>query len=493
MAQRDFPVIVAGRVRQLRPPRPVLDIADRLEREGFEAWCVGGALRDALLGGHPLDWDLATDATPQQVIALFGRRRTVPVGIEFGTVAVVDDAGIAHEITTFRRDVRTDGRHAVVEFGARLDDDLARRDFTINAIAFRPSTGELRDPFGGQRDLHDGVVRAVGDAEQRMREDRLRALRAIRFAARYGFDIDRATVAAIRSSAPHLGRLSAERVQQEITKTLQQVERPSLAFTLWRDAGLFATLVPALSRIDDVALRTLDCLPRPRTASPRDSRRTLDRLTALLLDAEESPGAILRTLRFSNREVEHVARMVELWRALAAPLADELSAGAHALPADGVSAPGAGARPGPGENSPSPAGSPTPAGMARSGASPLSDADVRRLLARLGRLRAGAFMRVAAARWSAARERGRSAPSARAVRVLYRRLRAHRLAPLTSADLAIGGEELRRAGIAPGPIYAKILAALLDLVLDDPARNTPEALASELPRLRAALEREPSH
>ncbi|MBC7893982.1 MAG: CCA tRNA nucleotidyltransferase, partial [Cytophagaceae bacterium] len=124
-------------MHRLLPTKSVLDIARRLEAAGFEAWCVGGAIRDALLGGHPLDWDLATTATPKQVTDLFGRRRTIPVGIEFGTVSVLDDAGVPHEITTFRRDVRTDGRHAEVEFGVSLDDDLARRDFTINAIAYR--------------------------------------------------------------------------------------------------------------------------------------------------------------------------------------------------------------------------------------------------------------------------------------------------------------------------------------------------------------------
>ncbi|HWJ15088.1 MAG TPA: polynucleotide adenylyltransferase, partial [Gemmatimonadaceae bacterium] len=117
----------------LTPPVAVLEIAGRLEEAGFEAWCVGGAIRDALLGHPHLDWDLATSATPQDVRRLFGKR-TIPVGIEFGTVGVLDQSGTMHEVTTFRRDVKTDGRHAVVEFGASLDDDLARRDFTINAI-----------------------------------------------------------------------------------------------------------------------------------------------------------------------------------------------------------------------------------------------------------------------------------------------------------------------------------------------------------------------
>src|SRR5690606_16140696 len=121
---------------QPRPPGAVHRIARRLEEAGYQTWCVGGAVRDALLGIRNLDWDLATAAPPQEVRRLF--RRTVPVGIEFGTVGVLDDDGRMHEVTTFRRDIKTDGRHAVVEFGASLDDDLARRDFTINAIAYSP-------------------------------------------------------------------------------------------------------------------------------------------------------------------------------------------------------------------------------------------------------------------------------------------------------------------------------------------------------------------
>jgi len=207
----------------LTPPRTVLEIADALEDAGYEAWCVGGAIRDALLGHPDLDWDLATSATPVQVREVFGSRRTIPVGIDFGTVGVLDRAGTMHEVTTFRRDVRTDGRHAEVEFGVSLNDDLARRDFTINAIAYSPRRNEVRDPFDGRGDLARKLVRAVGDADARMREDRLRALRAIRFAARFGFTIDPPTYAAIEASAPFLRRLSPERVKQELDKTLEQV------------------------------------------------------------------------------------------------------------------------------------------------------------------------------------------------------------------------------------------------------------------------------
>src|SRR5690242_4381783 len=214
---------------RLQPPPAVREIADRLEDAGYEAWCVGGAIRDALLGHPHLDWDLATSATPAEVRQLFGPRRTIPVGVEFGTVGVLDRDGKMHEVTTFRRDVRTDGRHAEVEFGVSLDDDLARRDFTINAIAYSPRRDELRDPFEGRRDLERRLVRAVGDADARMREDRLRALRAIRFAARFSFSIEDGTRRAIEASAPYLDRLSAERVKQELDKTMEQVVRPSTA------------------------------------------------------------------------------------------------------------------------------------------------------------------------------------------------------------------------------------------------------------------------
>src|SRR6185503_12860916 len=198
------------------------------------AWCVGGAIRDALLGHPHLDWDLATSATPPDVRRIFGHRRTIPVGIDFGTVGVLDRDGRMHEVTTFRRDVKTDGRHAEVEFGVSLDDDLARRDFTINAIAYSPRLDEIRDPFGGREDLERRLVRAVGDPEARMREDRLRALRAIRFAARFDFVLDASTRRAIEGSAPFLSRLSRERVKQELDKTMEQVCRPSAALLTWK-------------------------------------------------------------------------------------------------------------------------------------------------------------------------------------------------------------------------------------------------------------------
>ena len=157
-------------ISKLNPPAAVLGIARTLEKAGYETWCVGGAVRDALLGIAHLDWDLATAARPERIRSLFPR--TVPVGIRFGTIGVLDDTGILHEVTTFRRDVKTDGRHAEVEFGASLDEDLARRDYTINAIAYSPSRKEICDPFEGRADLERGIVKSVGDPRERMREDR---------------------------------------------------------------------------------------------------------------------------------------------------------------------------------------------------------------------------------------------------------------------------------------------------------------------------------
>jgi tRNA nucleotidyltransferase (CCA-adding enzyme) len=431
----------------LTPTKSVLDIAARLEAAGFEAWCVGGAVRDALLGDHPLDWDLATSARPEQVRDLFGRRRTIPVGFEFGTVSILDDAGLPHEITTFRHDVKTDGRHAVVEFGASLEEDLARRDFTINAIAYRPRTREMRDPFGGESDLRTGIVRAVGDAQQRMREDRLRALRAIRFASRYEFGIEPATLDAIRASAPHLTRLSAERVQQELVKTMEQVRRPGRALRLWRDLGALSVLVPSLGGLSDIALATLDEMPRAFDTVRPQPQRTTNRLAALFLDVRLAEArAAMVALRFSKHDTSWVVALVERWALLGHALGEALAAG-------------------------------TP-----------SDTDVRRWLSQLGRVYAGSFLRLASARWRACRSAGLEAPGDAAVRSLHRRMRRSLYTdPIELSDLAIGGDDLRRVGIRAGPIYAKILHALLERVLDDPARNTPDALLAEVPVLVAAL------
>ena len=293
-------------------PGPIHDIARRLREAGHETWFVGGAVRDvlyALAHGRPPeragDFDIATAAPPAAVQALF--RRTVPVGVEHGTLAVLDDDNRAHEVTTFRRDVKTDGRHAEVEFGVSLEDDLARRDFTINAIAVHPETGEIRDPFSGRADLERGIVRAVGDAAARFREDLLRVLRALRFAASFGFTVEPATWEAVRASADDLGELSRERVRDEWLKTLATAA-PSRTLGLWREAGVLVRVWPELARLPREDEGRLDAL------TPRDPVVvTAAALADAGQDAAASQGAA-RRLRFSNRDIERVTGIV---RALA--------------------------------------------------------------------------------------------------------------------------------------------------------------------------------
>lgn len=432
-----------------RPPAAVVEIAQRLEEAGFETWCVGGAVRDALLGLAHLDWDFATAAHPPDVRRLF--RRTVPLGIEHGTVGVLDSDGRMHEVTTFRRDVQTNGRHAAVEFGATLDEDLARRDFTINAIAFSPISGELRDPYAGRADLARGVVRAVGDPRARMAEDRLRALRAIRFAARYAFRIDGATWRAIVESAPHLGRLSAERVVQELEKTMSQVERPGRALALWRDAGALRTLIPPLADVSDLSLDTLDQLPRARTDAPRGASRTLNRLTALFgeVDASALP-ALLHALRFSRAQASWIAETVARWRTLAPQVAARLLAG----------------RP--------------------------RNVEIRRWVAQAGRTRVTSVFRLVVAEVEARRQAGARMPDPLALASLYRRaVRSAFRDPVELGDLAVDGDDLRASGIPPGPGMGQVLRTLLDEVLEDPSRNVPDRLVARARTLMLERSEEP--
>ncbi|HUG27662.1 MAG TPA: hypothetical protein VMK53_05130, partial [Gemmatimonadales bacterium] len=256
-------------------------------------WCVGGALRDFLLGDPQQDVDLATAAPPEAVQQLF--RHTVPVGIQHGTVGVIDRHRRLHEVTTFRRDVSTDGRHAVVAYGVSLEDDLARRDFTINALAYHPLRHEWRDPFHGLRDLQGGLVRAVGVPEERFREDYLRVLRAFRFAARFAFRIEPATWDAIKAAVPGLSELSAERVRDEWFKGLLSARSVMEFVGFWQESGAAAVLLPELR----VA---------PVSAAPELPPRDPVLLTMLLVD---HPDQVLLRLRASSAEVARAGRFVQ--------------------------------------------------------------------------------------------------------------------------------------------------------------------------------------
>ena len=281
---------------KLTIPGDVSRIARTLEDEGFETWCVGGAIRDNLLGLENHDYDLATAAPPDVVQKLF--KRTVPVGVEHGTVAVLDAQNRPHEVTTFRKDIKTDGRHAVVEFGHSLQDDLARRDFTINAIAYHPLRHEFRDPFDGAADLGKKLIRSVGDPNWRFQEDYLRILRALRFSARFEFRIQPRTLEAARANVAGLSQLSAERVRDEWWKGIDTAKRVSRVVTLWRDIGAARIWLPEM-RADEGGFAAVDKLPRDPVL-----------ITAYLA---RDPASLLTRLKCSNKDIER-GRAIGTWR-----------------------------------------------------------------------------------------------------------------------------------------------------------------------------------
>jgi tRNA nucleotidyltransferase/poly(A) polymerase len=292
-------------------PAAVRAIAGTLRDAGHEAFLVGGCVRDLLRGVEPADWDLTTDARPERIVDLFPGARYEN---RFGTVAI-DEASETYEVTTFRHDgPYTDHRRPdAVVFGERLDDDLARRDFTVNAMALAVGAaagaeagaetgaeadrnagaepGAIRDPFGGRADLAAGILRAVGDPASRFREDALRMLRAVRFAATLGFAVEEQTLAAIGENAWLAGSLSGERVLAELL-TLLAAPVPSVGLRLAQETGLLAAIAPELARqrgipqgklpgedLWDHTCRTVDAAPRPSPDEP-----PLLRLAALLHD-----------------------------------------------------------------------------------------------------------------------------------------------------------------------------------------------------------------
>jgi tRNA nucleotidyltransferase (CCA-adding enzyme) len=334
---------------QLSPPPAVLDIARRLHEAGHDVWAVGGAVRDALMGVPGGDWDLTTSARPEDVQRIF--RRTVPVGIEHGTVGVLVKDGVLYEVTTFRRDVETFGRHAVIEFAQTINEDLARRDFTFNAIAWHPIHDELRDPWGGLDDLKRAVLRTVGAPAERFAEDYLRVLRALRFAGHFVLEVEPATWEALRAAVPLLHNLSAERVREELYKVLGRTPHASAALRLYADSGVLAEIYPELAALvglqlplevtggggdtvfaadagDDAWLRSLravDALPPARLtlrlaallhAAGMPAARAKDLRGGFRYTGHERMGArraeaLLRRLKASNADVEHVATLVE--------------------------------------------------------------------------------------------------------------------------------------------------------------------------------------
>ena len=275
-------------------------LLDALHAAGYAAYAVGGCVRDSLLGRTAHDWDLCTSALPQQVMELFGTEQCIPTGLQHGTVTI-KYGGQLYETTTFRTEGSyTDGRHPdEVQFVPDVREDLARRDFTINAMAYNAAEG-LVDPFGGQADLQNGLLRAVGEPQQRFTEDALRILRLYRFAARFGFALDAATARAARQLAPHLDCISAERIQEELAKLLAAPQPGA-----YLEPAVLAVVLPELTPESLTAAKpVVDACPA--------GEENLPVRWAALLGAlgEADTRRVLKRLRCSNACIEETAILV---------------------------------------------------------------------------------------------------------------------------------------------------------------------------------------
>lgn len=300
-------------------PAPVKKVMTTLEQAGYEAFLAGGCVRDALMGRPPHDFDIATSAAPAQVLSLFAR--TIPTGIAHGTITVLEENEPV-EVTTFRTEGKyKDHRHPdQVEFVQNIEDDLSRRDFTINAMAWNPRRG-LVDPFGGQEDLEAGIIRAVGDPQKRFEEDALRMFRAFRFAGRYGFAIDPETRKAIDKLTPTASLVSIERVRDEVEKIMkdspQILDQMTLLLQPWIPQLEIMKNTPqnSIYHYTDVLHHTLDAL----SAMPHYDQATA---WALLLHDIGKP-VVKQTYgghdHFKKHEVESAKIASQLVRTLKLP------------------------------------------------------------------------------------------------------------------------------------------------------------------------------
>lgn len=284
---------------RIQLPYEVEWVIGKIRDAGYEAFAVGGCVRDTLLGRTPEDWDVTTSARPEAVKAIF--ERTVDTGLQHGTVTVLKNRK-GYEVTTYRIDGEYhDGRHPdSVEFTPNLLEDLKRRDFTINAMAYSHETG-IVDEFGGMEDLKAGIVRCVGRPEDRFTEDALRLLRALRFSAQLGFKIEESTYAAIKTIAPNLAKVSKERVQAELTKLLLSAHPERIL--LLKETGLSAQIVPGFDAVFAPALFSeLSQLP---------AEKSLRWAGFLLCQSTKQAEAVLKGLKMDNETIGNVSRMIE--------------------------------------------------------------------------------------------------------------------------------------------------------------------------------------
>jgi tRNA nucleotidyltransferase (CCA-adding enzyme) len=433
-------------------PRDVVDLCARLRAAGKRAWIVGGCVRDLMLGRVAADWDIATDARPKELLAVFPR--AIPTGIEHGTITVIQ-SGRPYEITTLRGEgTYSDGRRP--DWVAFVDDitaDLARRDFTVNAMAIDSVDAKVIDPFDGRGDLARGVLRAVGAANERFAEDGLRVLRAARFVATLEFELDPETEAAIEPTLGTFRKVALERVRDEWVKTMK-ARAPSRAFEVMRRTGILAITCPELLEgvgLDqnryhayDVWQHGLECMDacaadpvlriaallhdvgKPRTRAWSDKTQDYTFYDHDQVGAEIAEPIAAR-LRFSNDER---LRIVSLVRHHLFHYSDEWT-----------------------------------------------DTAVRRWIRRVGSERVADLYVL-----NEADVRAKGLDFDADLEALER-LKAHvasvlaQGAALSTRDLSVNGRDLmQELGLRPGPILGEILDALLEAVINEPTRNTREAL-----------------
>lgn len=436
----------------MRLPEHVQFILDKLEENGFEGYAVGGCVRDALLGRVPQDWDITTNAKPLQVKELF--RRTIDTGLQHGTVTIMLDH-TGYEVTTYRIDGEyEDGRHPkAVSFTGSLSDDLMRRDFTINAMAYNETEG-LVDLFGGRADLEQGVIRCVGEPKERFTEDALRMMRAIRFSAQLGFSIEARTLAAIRELAPSIQRISAERIQTELLKTLISAHPQTVR--RYYETGLSSHFLPELDRMMETAqknphhcysvgehtLHSLDEVPPDKVlrlamllhdvAKPlckTTDEAGIDHFHGHPVQGAEIAKKILRRLKLDNETITRVTQLIR-WH----------------------------------DDNP-----------------PLTERNVRRAICRVGIAQYPDIFAVKRADILAQSDyqKEEKLQYVDDYEALYRQILEKKQC-LCIRDLAVDGSDLLAAGVPQGKAVGEKLQELLELVLEQPQCNTREYLLARI-------------
>ena len=440
---------------KIKIPDNAKKILDTIHEAGFEAYIVGGCVRDALLGREPGDWDITTNAMPEDVKKLF--RRTIDTGIQHGTVTIMFGKE-GYEVTTYRIDGKyEDSRHpSEVTFTRDLTEDMKRRDFTINAMAYNEEEG-LIDRFGGEKDLEERVIRCVGSPKERLSEDALRIMRAVRFAAQLDYKIEEGTVEAIKELAPNLEKISAERIQTELVKLLVS-DHPEKIRMAW-EMGITAVVLPELDRCMETpqnnvhhAYNVGDHIIESLKHSPADK---VTRLTMLLHDMAKPD-----TMTVDEKGVSHFYNHAEAGVALAGRVFRRLKFDRDTM--DRV------------------------CNLIKyhDYRFPVTAANVRKMINLVGGEDFSRWIDVRYADTMAQSEyqREEKLSQIEEIRKVYAQI-LEKQECTTLKDLAVKGKDLIDAGISPGPHMGSILAAMLEDVLDEPSHNNREYLL-EPERLR---------